>query len=170
MSLADHVSVPDDPGVDRSRTTAHDWVRRADLRHRDGQDPNRVAVDETVMRVNDQRYRLYAAVDPATNRPFHVHLFPTGTAGITEMVLAELRGKRLVDDAVFPVDGASGGQAVCHYLGLRSYHVTRERRNAAERVFRGFQRELRRSLITSDALSGKPPKRGHEGLPSAGTG
>ena len=40
-----------------------------------GAEPDHVTVDETVIQPNDERYWLYAAVDPDTNRLLHMELF-----------------------------------------------------------------------------------------------
>jgi transposase-like protein len=65
--------------VKRSRTAIHDWVRKTDLQPDSDVAPNQIAVDETVIRVNDQRHWLFAAVDPDTNQFLHVRLFQTRT-------------------------------------------------------------------------------------------
>ncbi|MDQ2055294.1 IS6 family transposase [Halobellus sp. H-GB7] len=140
LSLSDTVSVLAGLGVERCRSTVHNWIQKADLQPTGGHDPNYVAVDETVIRVNDQRYWLFAAVDPDTNRLLHVRLFPTRTQALTEMFLAELREKHLVDDAIFLVDGAPWLQAACHRHSLRFQHVTHGNRNAVERVFKELKR------------------------------
>ena len=140
LSLSDTISVLDGLGVERCRTTVHNWVQKADLQPTEGRPPNHVAVDETVIRVNDQRYWLYAAVDPDTNHLLHVRLFPTRTTALTEMFLADLREKHLVEDATFLVDGAPWLKAACHHLGLRFQHITHGNRNAVERVFKELKR------------------------------
>jgi transposase-like protein len=119
LSLSNTISILDILGVDRCRLTVHNWVQKADLQPTDGADPDHVAVDETVIQLNDERYWLYAAVDPATNRLLHVRLFPTRTLALTEMFRTELREKHLVDDATFLVDGAPWLQAACHRHRLR---------------------------------------------------
>jgi putative transposase len=58
--------------VDRHRSIVHNWVQKAELRPTDGADPDHVAVDETVIQLNDERFWLYAAVDPETNRLLHM--------------------------------------------------------------------------------------------------
>ncbi|GAA0249710.1 hypothetical protein GCM10009000_077460 [Halobacterium noricense] len=63
LSLSDTVSVLDSLGVERYRTIVYNWIQKANLQPTDGKSLNRVTVDETVIRVNDQRYWLYAAVD-----------------------------------------------------------------------------------------------------------
>ena len=140
LSLSDTVSVLDRLGVERCRSSVHNWVQKADLQPLDGANPDHVAVDETVIQLDDERYWLYAAVDPATNRLLHVRLFPTRTQALTEMFLSELREKHLVDDALFLVDGAPWLQAACHRHGLRFQHVTHGNRNAVERIFREVKR------------------------------
>ena len=140
LSLSDTVSVLESVGVERSRTTVHNWIQKADLQPADGCDPDHVAVDETVIQVNNQRFWLYAAVNPATNRLLHVRLYPTRTLVLSKMFLAELREKHLVDDAVILVDGAPWLQAACHELGLRFQHETHGNRNSVERVFKELKR------------------------------
>jgi transposase-like protein len=127
-------------GVDRYRSTVHRWVQKADLQPTDGAEPNHVAVDETVIQLNDERYWLYAAVDPDTNRLLHVGLFSTRTTANTSMFLSELREKHRIDDATFLVDGAPWLQTACRWHGLRFQHVTHGNRNAVERVFRELKR------------------------------
>ncbi len=116
LSLSDTVSVLAGLGVDRCRSTVHNWIQKADLQPTEGQNPKYVVVDETVIRVNDQRYWLFAAVDPDTNRLLHVRLFPTRTSALTEMFL---------------VDGAPRLQAACQRHSLRFQHVTHGNRNAS---------------------------------------
>ncbi len=106
LSLADTVSVLRGLGVGHCRPTVHNWIQKASLQPAEGHNPDYVAVDETVIRVNDQNYWLFATVDPDSNRLLHVRLFPTKTSALTEMFLSELREKHLVDDAIFLVDGA----------------------------------------------------------------
>jgi transposase-like protein len=52
-------------------------VKKVDLQPTSGADPDYVAVDETVIQLNNERFWLYAAVGPALNRLIHVKLFPT---------------------------------------------------------------------------------------------
>jgi transposase-like protein len=56
VSLSDTVSVLETFGVKRCRTTVHNWMQKADLQPTDGKTPNHVAVDETVMQLNNQRF------------------------------------------------------------------------------------------------------------------
>ena len=72
LSLSNTVSKLEGFGVDRSRSTVHNWVQKADLQPTEGKSPDHVAVDETVIQIDDQRYWLYAAVDTDTNEFLHV--------------------------------------------------------------------------------------------------
>jgi len=140
LSLSNTISILDSLGVERCRSTVHNWVQKADLQPTDGADPDHVAVDETVIQLNDERFWLYAAVDPATNRLLHVKLSPTRNQAITEMFLAELKEKHLVDDALFLVDSAPWLQAALHRHGLDYRYEKYGNRNSAERVFRELKR------------------------------
>lgn len=127
-------------GVDRARTTVHNWVQKAGLQPTDGKDPNHVAIDETVIRLNDQRFWLYAAVDPETGEFLHVRLFPSRTIILTKHFLQELVEKHDVDESLFLVDGAPWLQAALAQLGLRFQHVIHGNRNAVERLFKELKR------------------------------
>jgi transposase-like protein len=93
-------------------------VQKADLQPTAGADPDHVAVDETVIQLNDERYWLSAAVESETTRLLHVKISPTRKQAITEMFFSELREKHLVDDALFLVDSAPWLQAAFHRHGL----------------------------------------------------
>ncbi|WP_135824061.1 IS6 family transposase [Halorussus ruber] len=140
LSLTDTVSVLERFGVERCRSTIHNWVQKADLQPTDGKDPNHVAVDETVSQLNDQRYWLYAAVNPETNEFLHVRLYPTRTIVVTKQFLTELQEKHRVADAVFLVDGAPWLQAALFEQNLRFQQVTHGNRNSVERVFKEVKR------------------------------
>ncbi len=63
---------------------AHDllfinWIHKDDLQPEFGRTPDHVAVDETVIRLNNEQYWLYAAVDPETNELLHTELELTRT-------------------------------------------------------------------------------------------
>ena len=140
LSLSNTVVLLDDLGVKRSRVAVHNWTQKADLQPAGGDDPDRVAVDQKAIRVNDQQYWLYAAVDPATNRFLHVRLFPTYRIPIAREFLTELAERHDVADAVFLVDDADD------FIGaLRrenySYFVQQPGfRNAVKCVFREGER------------------------------
>jgi transposase-like protein len=92
--------------MERARSTVHNWVQKAGLQPNTGKQPNYIALNETVIQPNDQRYCLYAAVDPDTNEFLHVRLYPTRTTMLTKQFVEELREKHHFENSVFLVDGA----------------------------------------------------------------
>jgi transposase-like protein len=88
-------------GVDRVRSTVHNWVHKADLQPESSRSPNHVAVDETVIRLDDEQYWLYAAVDPEPNDLLHIQLETTRNNMIADQFFAEPRDKHDVGDAIF---------------------------------------------------------------------
>ena len=71
LSLSEAVSSLETFGVERCRTAVHNWVKKANLQSASGATSDYVAIDETVIQLDDEQYWLYAAVDPATNRLLH---------------------------------------------------------------------------------------------------
>ncbi|MFC7057228.1 IS6 family transposase [Halovenus salina] len=140
LSLSNTVSILEIFGVERARSTVHNWVHKADLQPEDGQNPDHVAVDETVIQLNDEQYWLYAAVDPATNKLLHTKLEPTRTNVLSHAFFAELREKHDVDDAVFLIDGAPQLKDACSRHGLDFRYERHGNRNSVERVFREVKR------------------------------
>jgi putative transposase len=140
LSLSNTVELLDSLGVQRSRKAIHDWVQKADLQPESGKSSNQIALDETVIRINDQQFWLYAAADPQSNELLHVRLFATTTTTLTEMFLRELRQKHNVETAVFFVDGAQHLQTALQRAGLRFQICRHGNRNAVERIFRELKR------------------------------
>lgn len=140
LSLSDIVSFLENFGVSRARSTVHNWVRKADLEPEGGKSPDHVAIDESVIWLNDQKYWLHAAVDPATNEFLHVRVFHSCVSAFTEMFLDEVLEKHDVEDALFLVDGGSWLHAAPHRYGLDFEWVTHGRRNAVERIFKEVKR------------------------------
>ncbi|MFB6071090.1 MAG: DDE-type integrase/transposase/recombinase [Halanaeroarchaeum sp.] len=60
-----------------------------------------MALDETVVKVNDERFWLYSAVDVETNVILYLALYPSRTTALTKVFLRELKEKHDVDDADF---------------------------------------------------------------------
>jgi len=54
LSLSNTISDIEGVAVKRSRKAVHDWVQKADLQPVNGKTPNQIALDETVIRINDQ--------------------------------------------------------------------------------------------------------------------
>jgi putative transposase len=140
-------------GVGRSRTAIHNG-EKADLRPTSDGTPNRVAVDETVIRINDERHWLYAAVDSKTNDFLHVRLFPTRTTELVVLFLRELRDQQRVDDATFLVDAAPHLATALDRPGLRFRIRRRGNRNGVERIFREVKR--RTSSFSNTFSNAKP--------------
>ena len=95
--------------------------------------PDHVAVDETVIRLDEERYWLYAAVDPDSNKLLHTKLEPTRNNALTRSFFAELRERH-------HVDGATLLHEACRRHGLDFRHERHGNRNAVERVFREVKR------------------------------
>jgi putative transposase len=127
-------------GVERSRAAIHNWVQKADLQPSCDGSPNHVAVDETVIQVNDERHWLFAAVDPETNKILHARLFRSRTTQLTVLFLRELREQQQVEQATFPVDAAPTLASALDRLGLRFQTVRHGNRNSGERVFHEVKR------------------------------
>ena len=123
-------------GVERSRTAIHNWVQKTDVQPTSNAAPDHIAVDETVVQVNDERRWLYAAVDPKTNKFLHVRLFPTRTTQLTVLFFRELQQHVQVTQATILVDDAHHLKAALSRLGLRFQMHHHGNRNAVERVFR----------------------------------
>ena len=105
LSLSNTVSMLELFRVSRARSTVHNWVHKADLRPESDQNPDHVAIDKTVIRL-DKQYWLYAAVDPETNEVLYTRLEPTTNSVIAHAFFAELREKHDGSDAVFLIDGS----------------------------------------------------------------
>jgi transposase-like protein len=144
LSLSNTVSILELFGVSRARSTVHNWVHKADLQPESGRNPDHVAVDETVIQLNNDQYWLYAAVDPDTNELLHTKLEPTRTNMIAHAFFTELQEKHDVEDAVFLIDGATPLKNACHRHGLDFKYEKHGNRNSVERVFR----EIKRRTVT----------------------
>jgi putative transposase len=143
LSLSNTVSVLESLGVERVRSTVHNWVHKADLQPDDDREPNQVAVDETMIRLNGRWYWLYMAVDPDTNDVLHTKLQPTRNNHTAEKFMLELIEKHNLDESLFLVDGLPSLHQACRYHSLR-FRVTKHgNRNSVERVFREVKRRTK---------------------------
>ena len=134
LSPSNTVCVFEVSGVKRARSAVHNWIYKADLQPESGRSPVRVAVDETVIRLDDEQYWLYAAVDPELNELAHTKLEPTITKVLATGFIRELREKHDVDDAVFLIDRDLSFQYACGRLGLEFRYERYGDRNSAERI------------------------------------
>jgi len=163
LSLSNTVSFLEVFGVDRVRSTVHNWVHKADLQSESGRSPNHVAVDETVIQLDDKQYWLYAAVNPDSNDFLHTKLEPTRTNVIADQFFAEVREKHDVDDAIFLVDGAVQLHRACEKHGLDFRYERHGKRNSVERVFREIKR---RTTCFSNCFSNAEAETANEWLRS----
>ncbi|AXR78501.1 transposase [Natrarchaeobaculum sulfurireducens] len=138
--LSNTVRVLEDFGVERARSTVHNWVHKTDLQPESGRNPDHVAVDETVIRLDDEQYWLYAAVNPKSNELLHTKLEPTRTKVIASNFVRELREKHDVDNAVFLIDGNLLLQYACERHDLEFWYERHGDRNSVERIFCGIKR------------------------------
>jgi putative transposase len=106
LSLLNAVRELENFGVQRSLKAVHDWAQEADLQPASIVSPDHIALDKTVIRVNVQRYWLYAAVDPETNEFLHTRLLITTATALTQKLLRELRAKHDMSETVFLVEHA----------------------------------------------------------------
>ena len=103
-----------------------------------------------MIRLNDEQYWLYAAVDPETNELLHTKLEPTTTKVLAHSFLTELSEKHDVSDAVFLVDGSHSLQDACQRHDFDFRYEKHGNRNAVERVFREIKR---RTICFSNCFS-----------------
>jgi transposase-like protein len=163
LSLSNTVSFLEVFGVDRVRSTIHNWVQKADLQPESGRSPNHVTVDETVIQLANEQYWLYAAVDPDSNDLLYTKLEPTRNNMFADQFFAELRDKHDVDNATFLVDGAAPLQRACDKHGLDFRYERHGNRNSVERVFREVKR---RTTSFSNCFSNAEAQTANEWLRS----
>ena len=140
MSTRDVSQLLEELGVDRSHVAIHNWVHKADLQSISTVSADQLAVDEKVIHVNDDDYRLCGAVDPETNKILQFRLFSTATKQITRWFLAELHRQYQLDDVEFLVNDADYLITVLDEDGYRFQMITHGNRNVIERVFREVER------------------------------
>jgi putative transposase len=121
-------------GVQRSHVAIRDWVQKADLQPISTVSADQIAVDEKVIRVNDDDYWLYGAVDPETNEVLHLGLFSTTTKQTTRWFLAELHQRYQLDSVEFLVDDADYLVNVLDEDGYRFQMISHGNRNAIENI------------------------------------
>jgi len=129
-------------GFQRARSTVHNWVHKADLQPDTGRCPDHVAVDETVIRLEDERYWLYAAVDTETNELLHTKIESTTNSDFAHAFFHELREKHDVDDAMFLIDGSHSLKDACNRHGLDFRCERTGNRNSVERIIRQVKRRI----------------------------
>ena len=140
LSLSNTVSILELFGVNRARSTVHNWVHNAELQPESGRNPDHVVVDETVIQLNNEQYWLYAAADLETNELPYTRLELTTNSVIAHTFFVELREKHDVDNAVFLVDRSHSLKDACRRHGLNFRYENHGNRNSIERIFREIKR------------------------------
>ncbi|AXR76262.1 Transposase (plasmid) [Natrarchaeobaculum sulfurireducens] len=120
--------------------TIHNWVHKADLQLELGRNSDHIAVDEAVIRLNDEQYWLDAAVNLESNELLHTKLEPTGTKVIASDFVRELREEHDVNDAVFLISRDISLQYVCERHDLEFRYERHGGQNSTKHVFREIKR------------------------------
>jgi putative transposase len=140
LSLSSTVSELATKGIERSRTAVHNWVQKAGLQPDSDVEPTEIALDETMIQLNTDRYWLFAADDPEMNHLLHVRLFQVQTIERTMLFLRELRADYDLDDVTFLIDDARYLISALRRLGIDFLVVRHGHRNSVERVFKEVKR------------------------------
>ena len=93
-----------------------------------------------MIRLNDEQYWQYAAVDPKTNELLYTRLEPTTNSVLAQTFFPELCEKHDVENAVFLIDGSHSLKDACRRHGLDFRYEKHGNRNSVERVFREIKR------------------------------
>lgn len=67
IDLSNTVSIHDMFGIHPNRSTVHNWVHKSELQPKSEDNPDHVAVDETLVQLAGEHYWLYTVVDTDTN-------------------------------------------------------------------------------------------------------
>ena len=121
-------------GTNRSHVAVHNWVHKADLQPISTVSEGQPAVDEKMIRLHGQQFRLYGAVGPLTNEILHESLHPTADKQTTRWFLSELHRRYQLDTVEFLVDDADHLGPVLAEDGYRSQVFCHGIRNAIKRV------------------------------------
>jgi len=127
-------------GIDRSHVAVHNWVPKSDLQPISIVSEDQLVVDEKMIRLHDQKFWLYGAVDPYTNEIRHVSLYPTANKQTTRWFLSELHRRYQLDTVEFLVDDADYLGPVLAEDGYRFQVIRHGNRNTIERVFWKIER------------------------------
>ena len=136
--------------VEWRRTAIHNWVQKAELQPTSDAMPDHIAIDETVIQVNDERRWLYAAVDPETNEFPHVRLSTARKTQLTALFSRELQQIVPVAHAAILVDNAHHLKTALSQFGFRFRTSRRGNRSAVERISREVKR---RTYLFSSTFS-----------------
>ena len=134
LSLSDTKQILYSLGIEWSRAAIHNRVQKDDVRPSSDAEPNHIAVDETVIQVNDERHWLYAAVNQVMNSILNTRLFQTRTTQLTVLFLCDLREQQQIKQATFLVNGATHLASTLHRLGFDFRSEKHGNRNSLERI------------------------------------
>jgi transposase-like protein len=93
-------------GINRSHVAIHNWVYKADLEPISTVSEDRLAVDEKMIRLHDQKFWPYGVVDPYTDKIFHIRLYSTTDKQATRWFLSELHRCYQLDNVELLVNDA----------------------------------------------------------------
>jgi len=116
-----------------------------------------------VIRLDDEQYWLYAAVDPETNALLYIQPEPTTNNALADRFFADLRNKHDIDDVTILVDGSASLQRACRKHDLDFRCEQHGNRNDVEHVFREIKH---RTICFSNCFSNAEAETANEWLRS----
>lgn len=134
-------------------------VHKADLWPDPDQKSDHVAVDEAVIRLNDEQYWLYAAVDPEPNELLHTRLEP-----ITNRLQREVREHHNVallsknGNYTYRLDERVESDAITHHSGstLRPAEAAFDAHGALRMYYRPGDTVTHTGIITDPTIDSDP--------------
>ena len=141
LSLSNIKNVLRNRGWERARSTIHNWIKKTNFEPEPDLNPDKISLDETVVKVNGEHYWLYGAVDVETGKALHIELYPTRNMIYTKKFLYKLKEKYSINNCLFLVDGAPWLHASLKDLELKFKHITFGDRNPVERYFQEIKRK-----------------------------
>jgi transposase-like protein len=121
-----------------------------------------------LIRLNDEQYWLYAAVDLETNELLHIMLETTRANVIAYTFFRDLREKHDVDNAMFLVDGAKPLNDACRRHGLGFRYECHGNRNSVEPIYYEVKRKIPISRTVLETPKQKLQTSGSDRSPSYG--
>lgn len=111
-------------------------VHNAKLQPSPSRHLDHVAVEETVIRLNDEQYWPYPAVDTESNELLYAEFEPATNKAIADSFFQKLSEKHDISDAMFLAAGDVSLSYACHRYGLDFRYQYHENRSSAEHIFR----------------------------------
>lgn len=157
LYLSNTISITEVLGPHLYCTTVCTWVQKVNLQLADSVAMNHVPLDVTVIQLNDNRNRLYVAVDAELGCLLRITLIPMKNQAISSMFLAALRKKHQQADAIFLVDSGAFLIVVLHRHDLRFQYKRHGSRNIVKRVFHEEKRRTSQFSNTFSHVHPAPP-------------